>query len=301
MSVFRSVLFSFLIHLAILIGLIWVVPSLIKSTEPEIIELEWTPEREIYEAIKPREKKIVRQVELPEQSKLKDDETLARFLSEKTQRVQQESQAAQTGLTKNRSNQDSGVSSNQNNSSQDSKNSSKKKTTDDIKSESLDLEKDKDGYRQVDISQQLSEMKKYNDGFSSVGEVLPRDVKVGSFTALNTDRYLFYTFYARVEELIRYRWESRVQNSINSFNRQTRLQLADRNWVTEAEFILDKKGNLKTAIIMKSSGIKNFDLAAVEAFKEAKIFPNPPAEMIKEDGLIHLVFSFTVRFQDGSY
>ncbi len=165
----------------------------------------------------------------------------------------------------------------------------------------MDLEKDKDGYRQVDISQQLSEMKKYDDGFSSVGEVLPRDVKVGSFTALNTDRYLFYTFYARVEELIRYRWESRIQNSINSFNRQTRMQLADRNWITEAEFILDKKGNLKTAIIMKSSGIKNFDLAAIDAFKEAKIFPNPPAEMIKEDGMIHLVFSFTVRFQDGSY
>lgn len=280
--------------------LIWVVPSLIKSTEPEIIELEWTPEREIYEAIKPREKKIVRQVELPEEKKLKDDETLARFLSEKTQRVQQESQAAQTGLTKNRSNQESGVSTSQNNSAQKNQDSQKNKTPEN-NGHSLDLEKDKDGYRQVDISQQLSEMKKYDDGFSSVGEVLPRDVKVGSFTALNTDRYLFYTFYARVEELIRYRWESRIQNSINSFNRQTRMQLADRNWITEAEFILDKKGNLKTAIIMKSSGIKNFDLAAIDAFKEAKIFPNPPAEMIKEDGMIHLVFSFTVRFQDGSY
>ena len=280
--------------------LIWVVPSLIKSTEPEIIELEWTPEREIYEAIKPREKKIVRQVELPEEKKLKDDETLARFLSEKTQRVQQESQAAQTGLTKNRSNQESGVSTSQNNSAQKNQDSQKNKTPEN-NGHSLDLEKDKDGYRQVDISQQLSEMKKYDDGFSSVGEVLPRDVKVGSFTALNTDRYLFYTFYARVEELIRYRWESRIQNSINSFNRQTRMQLADRNWITEAEFILDKKGNLKTAIIMKSSGIKNFDLAAIDAFKEAKIFPNPPAEMIKEDGMIHLVFSFTVRFQNGSY
>lgn len=300
MSVFRSVLFSFFIHLAIVLALIWVVPSLIKSTEPEIIELEWTPEREIYEAIKPREKKIVRQVELPEENKLKDDETLARFLSEKTQRVQKESQAAQTGLTKNRSNQEAGISTSQNNASQNSKDNSKNKNSDSNPSPS-ELEKDKDGYRQVDISQQLSEMKRYDDGLSSVGEALPRDVKVGSFTALNTDRYLFYTFYARVEELIRYRWESRVQNSINSFNRQTRLQLADRNWVTEAEFILDKKGNLKTAIIMKSSGIKNFDLAAIEAFKDARIFPNPPAEMVKDDGLIHLVFSFTVRFQDGSY
>lgn len=298
MSVFRSVLFSVLIHFTLVAVLIWVMPTIMPPAEPEVIELEWTPERELYEAIKPREKKIVRQVEIPENNKLKDDETLARFLSEKTQRVQQEMQAALTGMTKNRSSQSPESPSKNSNTKSEQKTDNPKKMETKKSLETLD--KDKDGYQQVDISQQLNEMKRFSDGVSSVGESLPRDVKVGSFTALNTDRYLYYTFYARVEELIRYRWESRIQNAINSFDRETRLQLADRNWVTEAEFILDKSGHLKTAVIMKSSGIKPFDMAAINAFKEALIFPNPPQEMVKEDGMIHLVFSFTVRFQSHS-
>lgn len=271
-------------HFLLILGLIWLVPHF-QTPEPEVIEVVLTPEQEILRALAPKDRTVVRQALVPEKQKLPEDDTLARFLSEQTQRVKEETQAARSGMTQNRSNQE-GAAASQKPAPQAPTPPKTDKTE----------ETDKDGYRTVDISKELAEMRRMNDGFSSVGESLPTDVKVGSFTALNTDRYLFYTFYARVEELIRFRWESRVQQAIDNFDRITRMNAGDRDWVTQAEFILDKQGVLKQALIMKSSGVKSFDLAAVNAFKEARIFPNPPQEMVKEDGHIHLIFSFTVRY-----
>lgn len=273
-------------HFLVILGLIWLAPKL-QLPEPEVIEVTLSDEQKIFEALKPKDRSVVRQALVPEKAKLPEDDTLARFLSEKTQRVKEETQAAQSGMTQNRSNQESSVNKPVKENPQTTTQKAEKPTAQDT---------DKDGYRSVDISKELGEMKRFNDGFSSVGESLPTDVKVGSFTALNTDRYLFYTFYARVEELIRYRWESRVQQSIDQLDRIDRINAGNRNWVTQAEFILDRNGNLRSALILKSSGIKSFDMAAVNAFKEARIFPNPPQEMIKEDGYIHLIFSFTVRY-----
>lgn len=286
MAVIRAVLCSFIFHFLLILGLIFLAPKL-QLPEPEVIEVTLTPEAKIFEALKPKERSVVRQALVPEKVKLPEDETLARFLSEKTQRVREETQAALSGMTQNRSNRE-GL--------QGKPTEQKPARAAQQKREQQQSETDKDGFRNVDISKELAEMRQYNDGFSSVGESLPRDVKIGSFTALNTDRYLFYTFYARVEELIRFRWESRVQQAIDGFSRIDMINAGNRNWVTQAEFILDKKGNLRSALIMKSSGIKNFDMAAINAFKEARIFPNPPQEMVKEDGFIHLVFSFTVRY-----
>jgi outer membrane biosynthesis protein TonB len=48
---------------------------------------------------------------------------------------------------------------------------------------------------------------------------------------------------------------------------------------------------------MKESGVVPFDASAVRAFQEAAVFPNPPQEMIQEDGFIHLKFAFTVNFR----
>jgi len=49
-------------------------------------------------------------------------------------------------------------------------------------------------------------------------------------------------------------------------------------------------------VIFRQSGLPAFDEAAVRAFAEARIFPNPPKEMVEEDGMIHLKYSFTVEF-----
>ncbi len=62
------------------------------------------------------------------------------------------------------------------------------------------------------------------------------------------------------------------------------------------EFQIDEKGVLRKALLLKESGVSRFDQAAILAFQDAKVFPNPPKEMLKEDGLIHLRYSFQVNY-----
>lgn len=278
MPVIRAILLSFSFHFLLILAATMLIPSF-ENSPPEVLEISFAPEAQILEALLPAEKKkqIVRQALAPEKLKLQDDETLARFLSEKKQRVQEETQAAQAGMTANRSNQ-----------------ATASPLSGGPRREKINM--DRDGFKTFDVTRDLQEMNRFSDGMSTIGEAMPKDMKVGAFTALNSDRYLFYTFYARMEELIRFRWESRVQNAIDSFDPQTLSFSGNRNWVTQVEFLLDKNGYLKSAVIMKESGIVAFDLAAINAFRDARVFPNPPPEMVQEDGFIRIKFGFTVNY-----
>ncbi|MGE5087127.1 MAG: TonB family protein [Bacillota bacterium] len=281
---FTAIAISALIHVLGILGVIYLAP-LFETKPPETIEVTLEPQSNPSpHKSKQPERQIVRQTLIPDQIKAPDDDTLAKYLSDKKQRVKQESQAAHNGMTENRSNTSTLPQKPPKPQTQQAQQTNKVTSA----------EKDKDGFR--DISKDLAEMNQLNQGESSVGEVLPTTVKVGSFTALNTDRYLFYTFYARIEELVRYRWESRVQRAIAALDPRTAAMAGNRNWNTQVEFLLDRHGFLQKAMIMKESGIAAFDAAAINAFKEARIFPNPPQEMIEDDGYIHLKFTFTVNY-----
>lgn len=268
---------SLLIHIVFFAGVSLI--QLVPAPDENAIQVELFPEGQIRDALTPDKKTIVRQALVPEKIKVKEDETLARFLSEQDQRVKEETQAAQKGMTANRDT---------NPQAQNSQTATK--------SGSQRSEKSEDGYQEFNIGDQLRQMSEFENGTSTVGEVLPQDVKIGSFTALNTDRYLYYSFYARMEERIRHPWESRVQNLINSMDRATAIAASRRPWTTQVEFLLNPKGEVVKALLMKESGIPAFDQAAIRAFQEAKIFPNPPQGMLQDDGFIHVKFGFTVNF-----
>jgi hypothetical protein len=50
------------------------------------------------------------------------------------------------------------------------------------------------------------------------------------------------------------------------------------------------------AMVMKESGVQIFDQAAIGAFTDVQIFPNPPKDLVQEDGYIHLKYGFTVNY-----
>jgi TonB family protein len=286
MPVIRAILFSFSFHILLILAAVFVVPLLATppaETPIEVSIISPTPTN----SKKVREQTVVRQALVPDRMKVPEDETLARFLSEQKQRVKQETQAEKNGMTENRSNLST--------SSKEKKLQTKKPQEKKITRK--DESPDKDGYRNVDISKDLQDLNRLNDGASTVGQALPNDVRIGSFTALNTDRYLFYTFYARIEESIRFRWESRVEQAIRNLGPAAMVNFGNKDWTTVVEFLLDSDGNVKKALIMKESGVVPFDASAVRAFQEAAVFPNPPQEMIQEDGFIHLKFAFTVNFR----
>jgi TonB family protein len=300
------------------------------------------------------EKQLVRSTETPE-DQLANKPADARFLSEKTQRVQQEQQSRNTGMSANRSDDSGGENSIENKSSKNSR--SKKldfrpskivfptpqsqsklrlqanatestsdpasKTTgndDDVETRQKDIRRgeahgedhkqipNREPYqsnpqqeaastpqpRRTSVPMDLA-ARSFQGDPSTTGEKLPSDIKFGSLTTLNTDRYLYYSFYARAEELIRFRWVRYVRAVIFSYQ-NSHNHPGPEKWATVIEIVLDSSGNFQRAILHSGSGLKGLDMAPIQAFREAKQIPHPPQEMVKEDGTIRILYEFNVDF-----
>lgn len=283
---------SLLLHLMIflsILGLSVIFPYQRPPTT-EVVEIEiLEPSNETLQ--QNQQKQIVMQAEVPEKEIVEKSDEEARFFSERRQRVRKESQAANSGLTQNQQQ-------NQQQQQQQAPDLSNLTKT------SRDIRPLEQKFDTTDRSQ-FEEFERYarqspppaNRQFqpSTTSESLPQDVAVGSMTALNTDRLTYYSFYERVTNSTYHRWNTRVRNSLNGLDQNYLRNVVRLNrWVTQAEIILLPNGKVERIIVMKESGIRAFDTAVIQAFKEAAIFPNPPREMIQADGKIHLHYSFIV-------
>lgn len=136
-------------------------------------------------------------------------------------------------------------------------------------------------------------------GESSIAERIP-GVREGAFTALNTDQFTYYTFYARMNEQVRYRWIRQIRSFVDSLSQQDFLELAKKERVTRIEVILDSTGNLLNSIVHFTSGYQPLDQAAAHAFADAAPFRNPPRGMVEADGKIHLFYEFYVTLNPNA-
>ncbi|MCB0350694.1 MAG: TonB family protein [Bdellovibrionales bacterium] len=133
-------------------------------------------------------------------------------------------------------------------------------------------------------------------GDSSLSEFIP-EVKMGGFTALNTDQFIHYTFYARTNEQIRNRWTSNIKNFLNNTVQTELNRLAQQTQISQIEIILDPNGRFIKALIHQRSQNPDIDQAAIEAFRQASPLNNPPEEMIESDGFIHLHYGFHIQLR----
>jgi protein TonB len=62
---------------------------------------------------------------------------------------------------------------------------------------------------------------------------------------------------------------------------------------------LDKRGILSKVQVLSSSGARDLDEAAVEAFQAAAPFPNPPAGIVEKDGMIRIRWDFVLESADN--
>lgn len=282
---------SLLFHM-ILMAIVWFVPkdlllrfnstftSTIPIEKPSLIEVVLNDRKE--------KQQIVRQADAPTNQVDDESKDPARFLSEKKQRVVLETKAQESGQTQNR---------------QKIPRYQRELLQNKIREQLKELAKNQDGEIAIRPKQQTNDYKPMDlfpkDQYmnSTLGDVLPDNISVGDFTALNTNQYQFYTFYARVEDLVRFRWESHIRNALDYFDRRRVIKsISQKTWITQIEFLIDPQGHLKKAILLKESGITQFDQSSVKAFEDAGVFPNPPKEMIQDDGYIHLRYSFHVYF-----
>lgn len=109
------------------------------------------------------------------------------------------------------------------------------------------------------------------------------DLAAGGFTALNTDKFLYFSFFNRLEERLRGPWEAIVSEILKQKLLKQELTYAPKKWVTTIKVILDKEGRFLSASVISPSGDKNFDLAPITAFRLGAPIPNPPEDLIKND------------------
>ena len=286
MRVLQGILLSIWLHFMLVVllnvGALYI-PRLFPPKPPQTITVEILDSQN--ETDSKKEKQVVREALTPEKLKVKESEDPLTFLSAQTQRVKQQTQAILKGMTKNRANNTSTPEE----ASTEQKTASKHKLP---KTGTMDVFTPE--YKKTPSLPKQAIM---DPGLSTVGEALPQDVSIGSFTALNTDRYLFYSFYSRIEELIRFRWESAIRESIDRTPATSFKYNPSGEWNTHLEIWLKPTGEFHSAHLMKESGFRAFDQSAIQAFIQAKLFPNPPKEMVESDGLIHLKYSFRVNYE----
>lgn len=294
MDFLKTVYLSLCLHIALVI-LLSIIRLPEKPPQKDLVEFNVIEKLQPTQVTPPGQ--IVRQSFVPDTLLTEKTDDQVRFLSERSQRVLKQSQALVKGMTENRG-EKTAVNSEK---SAPEPNAIEKHAMDlkaTQKNESVWVSPGQKTISEV-AREQLMNQNQYDfgrKGISTVGETLPNEVSVGSFTSLNTDRYLFYSFYSRVEELIRFRWESMVKYTMANTSESMLRRNAQNKWTTEIEIWLKPSGEYHSAHLMKGAGLKNLDAAAQTSFQQARLFPNPPKEMVESDGLIHLRYSFTVYY-----
>lgn len=122
-----------------------------------------------------------------------------------------------------------------------------------------------------------------------------KDVNTSMQTLLSTREFVYYTYYARIKEAIRQHWEPDVREKVKIIYRQGRNIASARDRITQVMVTLDAKGDLIKVDVLNESGVDQLDDAAVEAFRSAAPFPNPPKGMVEADGTIKIRWDFVLE------
>ncbi|MFH1727251.1 MAG: energy transducer TonB [Pseudomonadota bacterium] len=115
------------------------------------------------------------------------------------------------------------------------------------------------------------------------------DAQLGDETRLNTKTFLYSSFFTRVKRQIATNWQPQdAFSQIQRINQSNPPSLV----VTKVSIYLNKRGELLSVYIIKSSGYVAWDQEALKAVRKASPFRNPPPGIFNEYGAINFEFSF---------
>ena len=122
------------------------------------------------------------------------------------------------------------------------------------------------------------------------------DVPRGDSTLLNAREFKYFAYYQLVRRQVNFYWNQALENVGRIGQKLNR-----REYTTTLHIVLDVQGRLKSASIVRSSGVKPFDDATLQAFRIAAPFPPPPKGLVNASGEADLHrFSFTVALTAGT-
>lgn len=134
-----------------------------------------------------------------------------------------------------------------------------------------------------------------NPGEATKSDDYLKDVSKGLQTMLTTREFVYYSYYARIKEQISQYWEPNVREKVKIIYRQGRNIASAQDRVTQLMIVLDNQGQLLRVEVITQSGVHDLDDAAVESFRSAAPFPNPPKGMVEADGTIKIRWDFILE------
>ncbi len=71
--------------------------------------------------------------------------------------------------------------------------------------------------------------------------------------------------------------------------------------ITRVVIVLNEQGTLVGVQVIGASGVQDLDEAAIEAFRAAAPFPNPPKGIVDQDGKIKIRWDFILEADAGGF
>lgn len=136
---------------------------------------------------------------------------------------------------------------------------------------------------------------KTNGGDASQSQDYLKNVDQGLETLLNTKEFKYYTYFNRIRRQLSQHWQPKVREKLTNMFRQGRSIASDQDKITKLLIILSPAGQLVNVQVISDSGVKDLDDAAIEAFRLAAPFPNPPKGIVDPDGTVKIRWDFVLE------
>ena len=111
----------------------------------------------------------------------------------------------------------------------------------------------------------------------------------GDGTYLNTREFKYATYFNRIKQAVSGTWTPQHALDLRDPDR-TMYAFKDR--VTLLAVTLDDAGGVKDLAVQRSSGVDFLDRTALDAFRKAQPFNNPPPGLVDGRGEIRFTFGF---------
>jgi TonB family protein len=118
---------------------------------------------------------------------------------------------------------------------------------------------------------------------------LLKDIDDGDETALNSKKWRFASFFNRVKKQVAEHWHP---EEVYRRRDPTGAVYGHQNRYTLVRVQIRPDGTLANVSLEQPSGLEFLDDEAIEAFRQAQPFPNPPRQLIERSGLINFGLGF---------
>jgi len=121
-----------------------------------------------------------------------------------------------------------------------------------------------------------------------------KEIDKGEETKLNTKRFIYAAYFNKIKQAISQHWTPSYVLIINDPKGHI---YGKKNRYTKLKVLLSVNGSISKIHVMTSSGIDFLDREAINAFKMAAPFQNPPEVLLNKNSKLEIQFGFMVSME----